>query len=80
MIEIMKQKDDKFIINQIGTTLAVFMESYNKNIPLDFPRASTGALKQFQATHPKLFGESGEWSIDKHRKRLMDWLVSHRDI
>lgn len=76
----MRWKEDKFAFNQTGTTLSVFMESYNKNIPVSFPRANTEALKQFQATHPMLFGESGEWSVDKHRKRLMDWLVSHRDI
>jgi len=56
------------------------MEAYNKCIPAGFPRASVKALKQFQAVHSILFKNGDEWSIDKHRKKLMDWLPSHNDI
>ncbi|OGZ08165.1 MAG: hypothetical protein A3D65_03420 [Candidatus Lloydbacteria bacterium RIFCSPHIGHO2_02_FULL_50_13] len=55
------------------------MESYNKSIPAEFPRASVKSLKRFQAMHPGLFKNGNEWSIDKHRKKLMDWLPSYSD-
>ncbi len=70
--------------NQTATSLAVFMESYNKNLPLGFPQASVKTLKKFQILHPALFPASApgatngeEWSIIKHRKKLMDWLSSY---
>ena len=76
----MRQKNYELELNQTVTPLLTFMESYNRSIPMGFPRASLAALKQFQVTHPLLFKRGNEWSIDKHRKRLMDWLVSHRGI
>ena len=68
---------DKFKINRVATSLAVFMESYNQSVPLGFPRPSIQVLKAFQVLHPALFKNTDEWSIDKHRKRIMDWLPSH---
>ena len=61
-------------INQVGTTMSVFMETYNKSIPASFPAVSVPVLKKFQTLHPTLFKNGDEWSIDKHRKKLMDWL------
>jgi hypothetical protein len=62
--------------NQETTPLADFMESYNKNIPESLPRASIAKLKEFQSAYPALFKNKSEWSIDKHRKRFMDWFSS----
>lgn len=64
-------------LNQTGTSLLIFMESYNRAIPADFPHASVKALKEFQTRYPALFRHGDEWSINRHRKRLMDWLPSH---
>lgn len=75
-----KMKNKELELNQVRTSLAVFMESYNKSIPVSFPRASVKILKQFQTLHPVLFKHSDEWSIDKHRKKVMDWLPSSPDI
>ena len=72
----MKSKSDEFEQNQAITSLVVFIENYNKSIPQDFPRATSKALKQFQTAHPTLFKRPDDWSIEKHRKRLMDWLFS----
>ncbi|HEY4499453.1 MAG TPA: hypothetical protein VJH94_05355 [Candidatus Paceibacterota bacterium] len=66
-------------VNAIGTTTALFVEYYNDNIPDIFPRATLKALEKFQAAHPTLFKGSSEWTIDKHRKKLMDWLASYRE-
>lgn len=62
--------------NQATTSLVVFMEDYNKKLPAGFPQVSVKTLKKFQITHPILFKNGDEWSIIKHRKKLMDWLPS----
>ena len=66
-------------INQETTPLADFMESYNKSTPKGLPRASVKTLKQFYESYPSLFKNDHDWSIDKHRKRFMDWLSSHKN-
>ncbi len=63
--------------NVAGTTLKDFVDYYNQNVPASFPQATVEILKKFKEKHPSLFNESNEWTIDKHRKKLMDWLTSH---
>lgn len=65
-------------INFTESSTLEFLEYYNKNVPEAFPRASVKALERFQIIYPGLFKDSLEWTIDKHRKRLMDWLASYR--
>ena len=72
------RKKDELNPNLIETSLPMFMEVYNRNIPAGFPRPSVKILKVFQSLHPMLFKNEGKWSIEKHRKRLMDWLPSYR--
>lgn len=65
--------------NEAFTDISVFIEYYNKNIPAAYPKANEKALAAFRAVYPGLFEKGAEkWSIDKHRKRLMDWLPSYR--
>lgn len=71
----LKDKENKEI-NETPVTLAVFLEAYNKNIPEGFPRATSATLRKFQEEHPTLFKRKDMWSIDRHRKRLIDWLAS----
>lgn len=54
-------------------SLADFLKSYNENLPSGFPRASTAFLKEFMKTYPSLFKRSEAWTLDKHRKKFMDW-------
>jgi len=66
--------------NEAGTTMLVFMDYYNNHIPDAFPKATEKSLKAFREAHLSLFEEGEDlWSIDKHRKRLMDWLQSYRE-
>ncbi len=67
-------------LNLVGKTLSVFVQYYNQNIPDAFPRASVRALEKFQETHTELFKESDEWTIEKHRKKLMDWLTANKEL
>jgi hypothetical protein len=76
----MKSKSDRVLeLNQNIITPAVFIESYNKSIPPDFPKASAKMLRKFQAAHPALFKKGDDWSIDKHRKKFMDWLTTNAE-
>lgn len=65
-------------VNSIGTPAAVFIQYYNKNIPDAFPRATFETLEKFRVLYPSLFKKNNEWTIDKHRKKFMDWLTSYR--
>ena len=65
--------------NFIGTSTEVFIEYYNKNIPDTFPHATHKTLKEFQTQYPSLFKEDRKWTINKHRKKYMDWLISHSE-
>ena len=60
----------------MAVPLLAFLASYNESLPSGFPRASAEVLHRFQASYPALFRKGDAWSIDKHRKRLMDWLAS----
>ena len=75
----MRNKRDKEQqeLNETPVTLAKFLEFYNKGVPSGFSRASVALLKKFQETHPTLFKGKDMWSIDRHRKKLIDWLSSN---
>lgn len=75
----MRTKNIELERNQVKTSISDFLESYNKSVPVSFPRASLKVLKQFQILHPILFKHGDEWSIDRHRKRVMDWIPSHNE-
>jgi len=55
-------------------SLPEFLRSYNENLPVAFPRASLPLLKEFRAAHTGLFKPGSDWSLDQHRKKVMDWL------
>jgi len=59
-------------------SLTDFVERYNENLPAAFPRASTTILGEFRKTYPALFKkDNGAWSLDIHRKKVMDWLPQY---
>jgi len=64
--------------NLISYSIDSFVEYYNKNIPASFPRVTVDDLVSFKQTHQSLFVGKGDWTIDKHRKKLMDWISSRR--
>lgn len=55
-----------------------FIESYNElfNVPSD--DATRGLCKLYKNEHPNEFKTTAEWSIEKHRKRFMDWMSKQR--
>ncbi|MHB8710570.1 MAG: hypothetical protein ACYC6X_03420 [Minisyncoccota bacterium] len=55
-------------------SLNEFLKLYNENLPLAFPRASAALLEDFKSGHANLFKSNRVWSLDLHRKKVMDWL------
>ena len=45
--------------------------------PAAFPHTSVALLKKFKALHPLFFKHGNLWSLDEHRKKIMDWLPQH---
>lgn len=76
MKRITKVKAIKPDINSIKTSVVDFVAYYNLNIPKSFPRASLQSMEKFRATYASLFNGVDDWSIEKHRKKVMDWLSS----
>jgi len=76
----MRKYPKELDVSQLQITLPEFLASYNKNMPQGFPRASTALLKKFQAAHSALFKNGDLWSLEQHRKKLMDWLPRNSDV
>lgn len=55
-------------------SVSEFLESYNKNMPSGWPRATAVLLQKFRDAHEALFTHGDLWSLDQHRKKMMDWL------
>jgi hypothetical protein len=61
-------------------SIAEFLDFYNSNLPVDYPRASMSLLKKFQETHAQLFKNGDRWSLDLHRKKVFEWLPRNSKI
>ncbi len=55
------------------TLLDKFIKAYNLLYNVPNNKASKDVCGQYKREHPNDFKNSG-WSIDKHRKKLMDWI------
>jgi hypothetical protein len=58
-------------------TMDDFLASYNQNLPTAFPRASKELLQEFKKINADLFKTGNNWSLNLHRKKVMDWLPAH---
>jgi len=74
-----KHRDDPKL-SEIRITASDFLLSYNQNMPIGFPRVSVTLLKKFKDEHPLLFKRDNLWSLDQHRKKLMDWLPRNVEV
>lgn len=63
--------------NFVEESTALFVKHYNASVPDSFPRATVSVLERFQADNPSLFKDGDEWTVDKHRKKVMDWLAAN---
>ena len=60
--------------SELRVTRAEFISAYNDKLPTGFPRVSKEVLEVYRGRYPGQFKEDGLWSLDQHRKRVMDWL------
>lgn len=76
----MKTPDLDRARSEESLSLPNFLKSYNAVLPLEFPRASLALLREFRKTHSTLFKSADVWSLDQHRKKVMDWLPSRLKV
>ncbi len=70
----MKKYIEELSVSEVRMTLADFIKSYNKGLPSGFPRSSAALLKKYKELHPLFFKHGDLWSLDEHRKKIIDWL------
>ena len=70
----MKAYSKNLAVSQMQITLSDFLNSYNNNIPEGYPQATAALLEKYKETHSSLFKHGDNWSLDTHRKKIMDWL------
>ncbi len=76
----MKNNPKELKLNEIPLSLPEFLKSFNQNMPANFPQVSEEELLIFKKEHEILFRKSGTWSLDQHRKKVMDWLPRNINI
>ena len=76
----MRKYGEELEISQKQMSLPDFVKSYNQNMPAGFPRASLALLRKFKEAHAILFKNGDLWSLDQHRKKIMDWLPANIDV
>jgi hypothetical protein len=70
----MKKYSEELSVSEARVPLADFLKSYNKGLPKGFPRSSTALLKKYKVLHPLFFKHGDLWSLDEHRKKVLDWI------
>lgn len=70
----MAKRAPELKIYEMQISRADFLKSYNQNMPPTFPRATTSLLNRFREEHATLFKHGDMWSLDLHRKKLIEWL------
>ncbi len=60
-------------------TIAEFMKSYNQNLPERFARMTVESLQKFKELHKSFFKHGELWSLEQHRKRVLDWMPLKSD-
>ena len=68
------KKTSKVVPVEVFLTSSEFVESYNRNMPEGYPHVSIAILEKFRNCHLSLFKSNDLWSLDLHRKRMIDWL------
>ena len=75
MANLMNKDEMERITTEMDTN--EFQNDYNESIPDTFPRVTVNILNIFQSTYPSLFKRKKLWTIEKHRKKVLDWHASY---
>jgi hypothetical protein len=79
-MEIMRDNSKELKLNEIPLSLADFLKSFNQNMPDNFLQVSEEMLIKFKNEHEALFQKNNMWSLDQHRKKVIDWLPRNSGI
>lgn len=76
----MRNNPKELRLDEMPLSLHDFLKSFNQNMPANFPQVSEGDLLKFKKEHEVLFRKNDNmWSLDQHRKKVMDWLPRNGD-
>ena len=67
-----KEKDSN--LHEVLMPLDEFLKSFNQNMPANFPQVSETQLLEFKKDHESFFKNGKFWSLEQHRKKVIDWL------
>ena len=70
----MKDSPRKPLVSEELVSLEDFLKLYNHNLPGSFPKATVTLLQRYKEEHLAFFKHGELWSLDLHRKKIMDWL------
>jgi len=73
LLDLMKAPDLDKERSERKLSLPEFLKTYNESLPAGFPPASLPFLREFKKTYSGLFSGEDAWSLDRHRKKFMDW-------
>jgi len=65
-------------LNEIQLTLSEFLQSFNQNMSAGFPKVSEAQLLKFKSENESFFRKGDTWSLDQHRKKVIDWLPRNK--
>ncbi|HET9641286.1 MAG TPA: hypothetical protein VFP46_00345 [Candidatus Paceibacterota bacterium] len=72
----MKEIDVDRLRSEKKRSATEFLSLYNQGLPAGFPHATDALLTEYRRQYAGQFAD-GQWSLDMHRKRLMDWLPGY---
>ena len=49
-------------------------------MPLSFPKVTEAQLLRFKESHISSFKGTDTWSLDQHRKKVIDWLPQNIEV
>lgn len=70
----MKKLSERIVPNETPLSAEEFLESFNANMPEGYPHVTMEILERFKLAHPNLFKKPNVWTLDLHRKRMIEWL------
>ena len=66
--------------NELPISMDEFLVSFNAHMPASFPKVTAAQLRKFKESHAAFFKGKDSWSLDQHRKKVIDWLPRNADV
>jgi len=66
--------------HEVQISISDFLKSFNQNMPEGFPQVTEEQLLRFKKEHLSFFKHGDSWSLDLHRKKIIDWLPQNNKV